>query len=143
MGTADDEIVPANEPGPKVLVELVDPENAELLEARASEIIVSPLIISHMLAQVALRRELRVVFDELFGAGGPEIVFRAATEYRLRGQTTFNEIQVAANGSGQIAIGVRRQCRGAPRGGVTLNPPRNEKLDLGAEDEIVVVARDG
>ena len=40
------------------------------------EIIVSPLIVSHMLARVALRRELRAVFDELFSSNGCEILFR-------------------------------------------------------------------
>ena len=65
---------------PPVLVELSDPGNAYLFENRRGEVIVSPVIISHMLAQVALRRELRVVFDELFGAHGAEFDFRPGVE---------------------------------------------------------------
>jgi hypothetical protein len=55
---------------PNVLVELLDPGNVALFRRRRGEVIVSPVILSHMLAQVALRRELRAVFDELFGPGG-------------------------------------------------------------------------
>ena len=46
-----------------VLIELNDPENVSLFENRVGEVIVSPLIISRMLTRVALRRELRAVFD--------------------------------------------------------------------------------
>lgn len=135
------EIVPAGAPEPKVLVELVDPQNADVFETRASEVIVSPLIVSHMLAQVALRRELRGVFDELFAARGPEIIFRPAARCGLAGSVAFSEIQVKANGSGQIALGVRAPRPGAPRGGVILNPPRDERLELRDDDEIIVVIR--
>jgi hypothetical protein len=133
------ELVPDGPDGPRVLVELVDPQNADLFEARDSEVIVSPLVISHMLAQVALRRELRVVFDELFGAGGAEIRFRPAGTCGLAGQVTFRQVQQVAGRAGQIALGVRTPRSGAPRGGVRLNPPREEALELGEGDEIIVV----
>ncbi len=68
---------------PPVLVELNDPDNVALFENRRGEVIVSPVIISHMLARVALRRELRAVFDELFGSGGSEIFFRRIADYEL------------------------------------------------------------
>ena len=135
------EIVPSKGPGPAVLVELVDPQNAELFETRASETIVSPLIVSHMLAQVALRRELRVVFDELFGADGPEVTFRPAPQLGVVGSTTFERVQASAVASGQIALGIRAPRPGAPRDGVRLNPPRDQTLTMMESDEIIVLAR--
>jgi hypothetical protein len=51
-------LLPAEGPRPEVLVELMDPENASLFRQRAGEVIISPLVLSHMLAHMALRREL-------------------------------------------------------------------------------------
>ena len=44
------------------------------------------MIASHVLAQVALRRELNVVYEELFAAGGAEISFRRVSDYGIAGQ---------------------------------------------------------
>ena len=133
-----------------VLVELTDPSNADLFENRHGEIIVSPLIVSHMLARVALRRELRAVFDELFSASGCEILFRRIGDYGLAGtlsplpdhsgEYVFADLQRAADARGEIAIGIRRsgQTR-APRGGVELNPGRDERLQLNDDDELIVL----
>jgi Trk K+ transport system NAD-binding subunit len=123
---------------PPVLVELSDPDNVALFENRRGEVIVSPLIISHMLARVALRRELRAVFDELFSSGGSEIFFRPFADYGLVGNQKesefpdagdqdyrFADLQRAADARGEIALGIRRAGQErAPSGGVMLNPGR-------------------
>ena len=133
-----------------VLVELTDPSNADLFENRHGEIIVSPLIVSHMLARVALRRELRAVFDELFSASGCEILFRQIGGDGLAellcqspdhaGEFIFADLQRAADSMGEIAIGIRRagQTR-TPHGGVELNPGRSKRLQLNDDDELVVI----
>jgi len=133
-----------------VLVELTDPSNAALFENRHGEIIVSPLIVSHMLARVALRRELRAVFDELFSSSGCEILFRRIggdglagllSQSRDRGgEYIFADLQQAADALGEIAIGIRRagQTR-TPHGGVELNPGRDESLRLNNDDELIVL----
>lgn len=72
---------------PQILVELLDPENVSLLGKRPGEALISPVILSHMLAQVGLRRELAPVFDELFTAGGSEIAFRSASRHALVGRS--------------------------------------------------------
>jgi hypothetical protein len=135
---------------PPVLVELTDPSNAALFENRRGEIIVSPLIVSHMLTRVALRRELRAVFDELFSSSGCEILFRRLGDYGLAGslscspdhsgEYTFADLQRAADARGEIAIGIRRsgQTR-TPRGGVEINPGRDERLQLNDDDELIVL----
>jgi ion channel POLLUX/CASTOR len=123
-----------------VLVELLDPGNMSLFRRRRGEVIVSPLILSHMLAQVALRRELRAVFDELFGPGGPEIIFRPPADYDLQDrQVTFEQIERTAAAHGEIAIGVQPAASQTGFGGVALNPARDRSFELGAADEIVVL----
>lgn len=121
---------------PSVVVELMSPENIDLLDARESETVVTPVILSHILTQVALRRELHAVYVELFGTGGAELVLRSAHDYALDGrEVTFADVQAAAAAEGAIALGVRRA------GGVTLVPPRDERWTLGPGDRIVAVTR--
>jgi hypothetical protein len=133
------DLMPAGGPAPQVLVELTDPDNVPLLENRAGEVIISPVIISHMLARVALRRELRAVFDELFSSGGSEISFRLFPDYGIAtGAYRFADLQRAADARGEIAIGVRR-AEEALGGGVQLNPPRQKRLQLFGEDELIVL----
>jgi ion channel POLLUX/CASTOR len=136
-----DSLPPEN--GPGVIVELLDAGNVSLIRQHRTEVIVSPLILSHMLAQVALRRELRVVFDELFGPGGAEIVFRRAADYGLAGATaSFRQVEAAAAARGETALGVRSSGPGAGAGprSTVLNPPRDREWTLGPDDEVIALA---
>ena len=137
-----------------MLVELTDPTNVSLFENRRGEIIVSPVIVSHVLARVALRRELRAVYDELYTSGGCEIFFRRIGGYGLAeilaelpdhdltgGEYTFADLRRAADARGEVAIGIRRVGQEqTPRGGVVLNPGRDERLELNENDELIVLA---
>jgi ion channel POLLUX/CASTOR len=127
--------------GPDVLIELLDAANEPLFRQRRGEVIVSPTILSHMLAQVALRRELRTVFDELFGPGGAEIIFRAPTSYGLTGiDASFREVEAAAVAHGEIALGIRSAASPGQRATATvLNPPKQQRWTLQPDDEIVVL----
>ncbi len=139
---------------PRVLVELTDADNISLFDNRSGEIIVSPNIVSHMLTRVALRRELDVVFDELFSSGGSEICFHPIAEYDIvetvsqlpgyelrESELTFFDLQRAAQIRGEIAIGIRRvDQERSTNGGVELNPRRDENLQLNMEDDLIVLA---
>ncbi|HUF51555.1 MAG TPA: hypothetical protein VMN60_12005 [Longimicrobiales bacterium] len=128
--------------GPDVIVELLDASNATLFRGRAGEVIISPLILSHMLAQVALRRELRAVFDELFGPAGAEIVFRDPADYALHGTIAFEEIETAAAQRGEIALGVRTQQGPQQLSDIALAPERERRFDLdGAADIAALTTR--
>lgn len=98
-------------PGPEAqeIIELLDPENERLIDQSAGEVIVSPSILSHMLAHIALRPELGAVFSELFTAGGAEITFRPLTGYVDQegdGAVPFEALQRAAFARGEVALGV-------------------------------------
>ena len=121
---------------PSLVVELMSSENAELLGSQSSEKIVSPVIMSHILTQVALRRELHAVYVDLFGSGGGELLLRPASAYAIaEGEVAFSEIQSAATEVGEVALGVRRD------GVVELCPDPKTRWKLADGDQIVAVAR--
>ena len=130
---------------PEVVVELLDADNLPLLESRPGEALVTPVMVSHVLAQVALRRELHAVYEELFGPAGAEIFFRPASDYDIERQpVTFRALQDMAMRRGEIALGVRLYSDAdAPPGWVYLNPPRNRVWTLSEEDELVVLTTYG
>jgi hypothetical protein len=139
------EIVPEGPESPDVLVELNDPGNLALFQRGASEVLIAPMILSHIMAQVALRRELGVVFDELFASEGVEMFFRDATSYGLVGkEARFNDIQRAAAARNETALGLRRrQSKSTTDGELLINPPRTESFTIGEHDQVVVLATYG
>jgi hypothetical protein len=128
-------------PKPQILLELMDPENAKLFQRRPGEILVSARIISHVLAHVALRRELNVVFDELFTSEGAEIFFRPAGEYGATGKTvTFYDLWKTAASNDEIALGVYlTNPAGSMQRAVHLNPLKTRQWNLKTNDQIIVL----
>lgn len=124
---------------PQLIMELSDPDNRHLLGGHQSEMMISPMIVSHVLAQVALRRELRVVLDELFTVGGAEIQFRDPHDYPLPASADFQVLEKIVAARGEVALGVWRARANAFGHHVALNPPRDEYLDLNASDRLIVL----
>lgn len=126
---------------PGLLVELMDAANLALFRERPGEVVISPQIVSHMLAQVALRPGLGAVFDDLFGPDGAEILFRPAGSYGLAGrQLGFATLQAASAARREIALGVRfARDRDGHSGGIRLNPSRSARWTLAPEDDLVVL----
>ena len=126
---------------PDVLIELLDPENHEIFRREQEEVIISPMILSHMLAQVALRSDLNAIFHDLFSSGGTEIFFLPAETYELANrEVNFHDVQDAVARRGDTAVGVRIHAESlSTSGGVHLNPDRKRTWTMQAEDEIVVL----
>lgn len=124
---------------PQVIMELSDPHNRSLMYGHQSEILISPMILSHILAQVALRRELRVVLDELFTVGGPEIQFRDPADYPVFETMDFLALEKVVAAKGEIALGVFRVAADEHGRHLLMNPPRKQLLDLCAGDRLVVL----
>lgn len=128
-----EEMAAASQRPPGILVELLDPENRRLLERGRAEVLVTPILVSHVLAQVALRRDLQEVFEELFTAGGPEISFHPAKAVGLEGRIGFDAMLRAASARGLTALGVR------PSGGVPqLNPDRTLQWNADAVEVVLL-----
>ena len=123
---------------PEILVDLMDADNVELFDDGISEVLVTPTIASHVLAQVALRRELNVVYEELFGAGGAEIFFRRVSDYGITGQEiALEQLTEKAARCGEIVLGIR-----AKSGEVTLNPAADNSCILSELDDLIVLVRE-
>ncbi len=124
---------------PQLLLELMDGENADLFEDENAETIISPRVLSHLLAQIAMRRELSVVYSELFGPSGADIVFREPAVYGANSSLRFAELQQAAAKRGEIVIG--HISTSSPQGdrGLEFNPPRDEELAITGDTRLVVL----
>lgn len=129
---------------PRLLLELLDELNAALIDTRECEYLLTPHVLSHMLVQVALRRELNSVYQELFNSSETEIFFRDFRRYDIAEGTevAFRDLEAKARRHGEIAIGIAIAAEEtAPHGGVYLNPDRARRWNLAAGDRIVVLKR--
>jgi hypothetical protein len=125
---------------PRLLLELLDPENQFLFSRSPEEVITSPLILSHILAHVALMPSLNIIFQELFSSGGAEIYLRSCSQYGLASEeVSFRDIQERVSQHGELALGVRIQANELLKGGIELNPAKDKRWLLTREDEIVVL----
>ena len=123
---------------PRILVDLMDANNIGLFEDENTEVLVTPVMASHVLAQVALRRELNAVYAELFGAGGAEICFRSVTDYNIADQKIrFGALKEIAANCGEIVLGIRLK-----NSLIELNPERNTTYILKETDDLIVLVRE-
>ncbi len=126
---------------PQVIMELSDPGNRHLLIDHFGEMLISPMILSHVLAQVVLRRELRVVLDELFTEGGAEIQFRDPDDYPLPASSDFQLLEKILAAAGEVALGIWRAIPDDQGHHAYLNPPRSLLLSLKEGDQLIVLAQ--
>lgn len=124
---------------PQLFFEILNEENRRLFHDSQDDVMVSPMLLSYMLSQVALNRELGAVFDVLTDPGGPELTLVPAGGYLSCGEPVcFADIQQAAHQRGEIALGLRIEQKGKKR--VLLNPDRSERWQLRNEDELIILA---
>ncbi|EPR70831.1 CASTOR/POLLUX-related putative ion channel [Cyclobacterium qasimii] len=133
-----EEVLERSIKNPSILLELADPSNESLLKSFQSEVIISPMILSHLLASIAMQRELYSIYNELFTVGGPEIIFRNIEEYEINVATaTFSELEEQASSYGETALGVFMQGDKGKR--LVLNPPKEVTINLSAIDSLVIL----
>ena len=125
---------------PHLIVEVLDPANVALLGRKHDEVLISPVILSHMLAQIALRRDLNAVFTDLFSTGGTEITFRRAAAYDYVGQqVSFSMFQQDAAARGDLALGFLIRDKSGDLA-TYLNPERKRKFALTSLDRLIVLS---
>lgn len=124
---------------PQVILELSDPDNEALLGVGQTEILISPMILSHVLAQVALRRELRPVLDELFSFGGADFQLRDPACYPLPDHADFRALEEILASQGELLVGIFRREPMENGRHLQLNPPRDTTVTLQPGDRLVVL----
>ena len=133
------DLLPDGDSRPDVLIELLDPENVVLFGDTDDDVIVSTELVSFLLSQVALRRELFAVFRELSRPWGPQIVVEPAARYvEISQPVSFDDVDRAAAAKGEIALGFWRE--GKPGAGLLLNPDRDAAWHLSEADSIVLLS---
>jgi hypothetical protein len=136
-----EELLQTAEKRPNVLLELSDPDNESLLRKYKSEVIISPLILSNLLAGIALQREVNSIYKELLTVGGAEIIFRTHEDYGLEpGIMTFSNLENKAAEYGDTALGIYKpQDETGNEEELILNPGRYKKLDIQSGVRLVVL----
>lgn len=119
---------------PTLVVELSDPQNVDLFDRSRTEVVVSPQVLSHLLAQILLRRDLRSVVDDVFGSGPSNLRFAKVSSSE---PVAFETLSRATRAQGSIAIGLRR---GGVGGEIALVPSGTEMIDGRDGDELIVLS---
>lgn len=136
-----EELIEGMRKKPNIVLELSDPKNEALLRKFKAEVIISPLILSNLLAGIALQREVNSICRELFTAGGAEIIFRNIDEYGLSsGIVPFSEIENKAAEFGEIALGVYITSENNKNEEqLLLNPGKFRNLEIKPNVKLVVL----
>lgn len=124
---------------PRIVIELMDPDNARLFEAQDIDVLVSPQLLGRALAQIALIPELCEVYDDLFGAGGAELSIRAARDYGFDGDdaVSFRELREAAARDGHVVLGAQSESDSSMR----MNPGPTASFERARSVRVVVALR--
>jgi len=124
-----------------IVSEMLDSKHRRLAEiTQADDFIVSDVLVSLLITQLAENAGLAPVFDDLFDADGSEIYLKPAGEYvKADMAVEFCTVTEAARRRGEVAIGYAKSNSGT---GVEtrLNPAKSESVSLGAGDRVIVIA---
>lgn len=117
-------------------VEVLEEENEALFDHLSNDVMLSPLVVSYVLSQVALKPELGLVFGDLAQPTGPGISFREVRS--AAGESlSFAALASAARAEGCLAIGVLAQTGNGVQ--VTLNPEQDLSWTAAESDRLIVL----
>lgn len=127
---------------PDIIVELMDPDNEPIIRNNIGEVIISPLLLSHISAQIAMRKGLNSVFEELFTYGGADISFRKPDYYDISGKEfLFKDIELTVFSHNDILLGLLRTGETSiTKGDLILNPPKESRWELTDSLKLVVLS---
>ncbi len=122
------------EPRVRIIAQLLDQSHAELIAVTGvDDFIVSDALASLMLAQLSERPELQAVFDDLFS--GAVVELRPAHSLVPDSPLPYAHI-VAAGIAQQVSVlGWRVEATGE----VVVNPAKDRRVHLGADDQVLLV----
>jgi voltage-gated potassium channel Kch len=134
-----------------IVSEMLDDRNRELAEVtNTDDFIVSVKLDSLMLSQISENKELKIIFEMLFSAGGPQIYLKPAENYvELDKPVNFYTIMESARQKGQIAIGFKLQNMETKYSGenklghgVFVNPVKSKNTFFTKGDKIIIISED-
>ena len=123
-------------PTARVVAEMLDRANVAIAQTTGvDDFVVSDELSSLMIAQLSEHLELQQVFDELFDVEGCSVALHPARAYHRPGSAIYRDLVTTALGRGATAIGYRQA--GGP---VVVNPAKETRLDLGPDDQLLLIA---
>ncbi|WP_194757096.1 CASTOR/POLLUX-related putative ion channel [Aliidiomarina indica] len=117
---------------PQVLVELHDASNTSYVSRSANEVLVSPVVISHVLSQIARYPQLRSVYEQLLSSDGARLSLRSVAPSHY-GTVAVAQLQQYALSQGCVLLGVQQQGR------TQLNMPRSAQIKVDETLQLVVL----
>lgn len=126
-------LLEGNAAPPHMLVELAYEGNVELVDAGRTEVVVSPRVLSRLLARVVLRPQLSFVIDEVFGQGSTQLRFAGVRSERSR---PFGELAAELRARRIVVLGLRR---GGLGGELLLAPNPELLVDCTGKDALIVL----
>ena len=123
--------------GPHFVAEVLEKENETLFDSDHCDAIVSPMIVSYILSQVALKPELGLIFQELTQSWGTTILFRSPEPGTGKRVCSFSELAAQAATRGETAIGVVTSSAGARQ--TRLNPGADARWTCEEIEQVIVL----
>lgn len=112
---------------PRIAVELADPANRPLFDPDVS-VLVTPVVVGLILAQVTLRPELRAVYEDLLGLRGAELSSYDADDFGIleEGPWSFEALSEAVARRQGVLVGMHaREADGS--WDTHVNPPKDSE----------------
>jgi hypothetical protein len=127
----------SGEKGPHIVAEVLEEENEVLFDSDHCDAIVSPMIVSYILSQVALKPELGLIFQELTQLQGPTILFRSPEPVTGEASSSFSDLATQAAARGETAIGVVTSGAGGRQ--TRLNPGADSRWTCEEIEQVIVL----
>ena len=118
----------------RLVVELVDPENEAVLRYKRAEVIITPVIVSHAVANIALRPELALVLRALVSNRHYQLTFLGRKNFDFPNQVEFGQLRFLDTDLRFVPLGLRTK-----NGAVLLNPQFNHPIDFAGGDCVIAI----
>ncbi|EWH10341.1 ion channel DMI1 [Catenovulum agarivorans DS-2] len=122
---------------PHVLIELSDPSNENFLEHSKTDTFITPLLMSHLLSQVALVPQHQILFDTLMEAEGVQIYLKPLSHYTDKQMLKSAELQPLVESQGELLLGVFQADAGDKAIQLSLNAER--RISSLSNDLLIVI----
>lgn len=139
---------PDTDPKPRLITEVLDSENQELIaRSGVNDFIISNRFVSMILAQISEDTDIKRVYDDLFEEDGSEIYLKPALLYfsEFPFTATYADMIHVAQQREEVCLGVKLKANEQnmeENFGVKLIPEKTESFTLNADDSLVVLAED-
>jgi len=118
---------------PHIMVELHDPSNEAYVDHSHNEVLVSSVVVSHVLAQVAVYPQLNSVYEQLLSSHGARLGIRYAPP-ALQRLVTIGELREHALAQQAVLLGYQE-----PNGRTVMNPPLQAKVQMAEATQLIVL----